>query len=191
MLRNIANDFEMLNSEYAILTALSNMRPRPFKVIHARAHMSSRTVSKHLGNLVHRHLISKDGRAYRMTPTGVEYLTRLVHRLEEFRQYRMRMASLSAMQLVREEVEAVCITPFGDCRGLVHVSVPRRLNPQEREDIGGALTKAIYVIVDSVPSDSKEYDVAITGISKSRFLRPSNLTELTKGKNPKSGREET
>jgi DNA-binding Lrp family transcriptional regulator len=163
---NITNEFRVLESVNLILTALENLKPMRYKEIEERTGVSSRTLSKHLRDLVTRGLIDKRDRRYCITSIGLQYLPRLADQLGNFRQCKMTLASLGGKRLMRHTaVEVTRITPSETCVGIVHVSVPRRVESSERYKMDRALTNALYTIADSLslPKDFKEFTITITG----------------------------
>jgi hypothetical protein len=50
---------------------------------------------------------------------------------------------------------------------LFRVSLARELNLQERDKMDKALTQAINLILNSIPTDTKEYNATIAGPFKS------------------------
>jgi len=167
MLGNIHNEFQLLSSQHAILVALENLQPKKFKNIQSAAKVSSKTMSKHLGNLVAQGLVEKEDRKYRITSMGLEHLGHLAQQLRKYNRYRTRIASLNTKRLLRHDaIEVTGTGPSGACVGIVHVSLPRRLRLQERSKIDHALTETIHIIARCLPKDSKRYDVTINGTLK-------------------------
>ena len=170
MPRNIANEQLRLESERLILTALKNLRLKRFNEIQIRTKLSTRTLFKRLPNLGYRGLIKRLDGGYRITSTGLEYLPHLDGELEKYVRHKMSVPFIRKQQL-RECAVGVATTqykktPSGDCEGIFHVSIPRRLKPTERSEMDRALTEAIHIIVRSVPTDSKKYDVAIWYVTR-------------------------
>lgn len=161
---NIYNEFQHLSSQHAILTALENLQPKKFKKIQSEAKVTSKTMSRHLGNLVGQGLVSKEDRGYRITSMGVEHLDHLVQHLKKFDQYRKKLASLGTKRLLRHDaIQVTSISRSGTCVGIVHVSLERRLTVKERSKIDRILTDTIHIVACCVPKGSKRYDISISG----------------------------
>ena len=110
-----------------------------------------------------RGLIEGNG-GYRITSVGSKHLESLAEKLRSLSQLEKKPASTRARALPRHyAVEVTRVTPSEKCVGLFRVSLARELNLQERDIMDKALTKAIYLIVNSIPADTKEYNATIAG----------------------------
>jgi len=153
----------MLKSQYAILNALRDLKLTRFNEVLLKSKVSSRTLSKHLRLLVNRGLTQKQDRKYRITSVGVETLAQLADKLEKFHQHNLRLPS--RRNLRDYSVEVTRISPSETCVAIIHIMAPRR-GFSERTKIDRALTEAIRTIMECVPSDCKEYNVAISGTKR-------------------------
>ena len=163
---NVANQFKELRNQDAILKALRSRGSSRFTDIVRETGLSTRTMSKHLKSLCSRGLIAKLGARYEVTGMGLEFLGSLKDQLEKFDQYSKIQ---SARSLTRHyAVEVTTIGPFSShhCLGVFYITRPRALQPQERQQMDRALTKAMHTITASIPNGSREFGVRITGILK-------------------------
>jgi DNA-binding HxlR family transcriptional regulator len=163
---NIENEFKELRNQHTILKYLKSRGSSRFTESLRETRFSSRTLSKHLKSLCSRGLIAKLGARYEVTGMGLEFLGSLKDQLAKFDQYRKIR---SARSLTRDyAVEVTTIGPFGShhCLGIFHITRPRVLELQERQQMDRALTKVMHTITASIPKGSREFGVRITGTLK-------------------------
>jgi len=166
---NIANEFAQLNSQYAVLDVLKKARSARFKELKAGTKLSTRTLTKHLSNLVHQGAIEKWDSRYHITATGLEYQGLLENQLEKFKRYRERLPSSIARRLLKHcAVDVTTIEAFGKgrCLGIFDAYLPGALGLEERQQMDRALTHAMRIIAHAIPRGSREYGVMITGTLK-------------------------
>jgi len=154
------NQPKYMTAEYQILRALESAgSPVGFNELEKRAGVSSRTLAKHLRELVPKLVHNVKGK-YDLTDDGRTYKGEVESQLDEWRRSRR------SNQPPKEIVEVYSIGPSYTCRGRFAVSCQRKLQERERENLDKALTEAIRTVKSAIPNASRTCRVSINWFSR-------------------------
>ncbi len=163
MYSNLENLFRTWDNDQKVLSALRRLGPLTFTQIHEEIGGSEKTLSKHFMSLCSNSMVDKLGKKYHITKLGIEYIDNLEKGLKAIRLYEKKAGARSQEHLVDCTVEVGRLDPPGHVTiGTFKVSLPRRLQPMEREELDKALTQAIRILSSAVPEGTRGYEVAIT-----------------------------
>lgn len=160
-MKKVGNVQEYLKAEYQVLKNLaSSDSALGFNELQEKTSVSSRTLAKHLKNLVPKN-VQKEGEKYRITDEGRQLVTDIKRDLEIWKK------KGGSRQSHVETVEVYSIGPKHFCKGTVKVTSTRELLPKERKKLDKAVTYAIRTFSSIVP-DSRNWRISIYSHIKSK-----------------------
>ena len=153
-MKKVGNVQEYMKAEYQVLRDLaSSYSALGFNELQEKTSVSSRTLAKHLKNLVPKN-VQKEGKKYRITDTGRQLVADIK------RDFMWKKKGGSRQSHV-ESVEVYSIGPKHFCKGSVKVTSTRELLPKERKKLDKAVTYAIRTFNSIVPEDSRNWRISI------------------------------
>ncbi|MCW4043712.1 MAG: hypothetical protein NWE90_08330 [Candidatus Bathyarchaeota archaeon] len=154
-MKKVGNVQEYMKAEYQVLRDLaSSYSALGFNELQEKTSVSSRTLAKHLKNLVPKN-VQKEGEKYRITDAGRQLVANIKPDLGTWTK------KGGSRQSCVETVEVYSIGPKHFCKGTVKVTSTRELLPKEREKLDKAITHAIRTFSSIVPEDSGNWRISI------------------------------
>ncbi len=153
-MRGLPNIQRRLRAECQILSALiSAGAPVGFNELQRMSCVSTKTLAEQMKNLVPVITRKVDGR-YIITDVGRQRVRIIERELEKWRKG-------GSPESPPETVEVYSMGPGHYCKGMVKVSVSRRLERQERGNLDRAITNAIRTFSSIIPKESRNWRVSI------------------------------
>ena len=160
-MNKVGNDQKYLDAEYRVLTCLySSDSTLGFNELQERTSVSSRTLAKHLKNLVPKN-VRKEDKKYRITDAG----RKLVENMDQDREIGKKEGPPSYAEMVK--VYSLDRNNF--CMGTVKVTSSKKLLPQERQKLDKAITNSIRTFNSIVPKESQNWKVSIYSHIRSKL----------------------
>ena len=152
-MNEIGNVQKYFKTEYRVLRDLaSSDSALGFNELQEKTSVSSRTLAKHLKNLVPKN-VQKEGEKYHITDSGRHFKTDVKRKLKHLKK--------KSCQSHVGKVEVYSIGPKHFCKGTMEVTSTRELLPKEREKLDKAITYAIRTFRSIVPEDSRNWRISI------------------------------
>ncbi len=153
-MRSFPNMQRRLKAEHQILDALASADgPVGFNELQRKSSVSSKTLAEQIKNLVPV-IARKVGGKYVITDVGRQRVKIIERDLEEWKKAGVR-------RFRADTVEVYSMGPGHYCKGMVKVTSPRRLEPQERGNLDKAITNAIRSFRSIVPKECRNWRVSI------------------------------
>ncbi|WP_455279345.1 DUF7347 domain-containing protein [[Eubacterium] cellulosolvens] len=160
-MNEVGNDQKYLRVEYQVLSGLdSSDSALGFNELQEKTTVSSRTLAKHLKNLVPKN-VQKDGKKYRITDAG----RKLVEDIKQDPKVWKKGGHQSHVEMV--EVYSIDRNHF--CRGTVKVKFNRKLLPKERKKLDKAITHTIRTFSSIIPEESRNWRFSIYSHIRSKL----------------------